>query len=166
MTNFGNLCCITYLQPAGPGRGGTDVIPCTHRTADSQHEGPLRLGTTVVEEGRLSRRSVEGLDSLLPQVVSPEFDAGDVLLFDSWVLHRADSNATATTVIGLVNVYCRPDCRPLEPSIKSVHVAASTKLWPAGPAVLRDGVPVPPPPQEILTTGATAASVGGGGSKL
>lgn len=119
MSNFGNLCCITYLHAAGAGRGGTDVIPSTHRTTGTdmrQYEGPLRLGTTIVEQGKLSRRSVEGLESLLPAVVSPEFAAGDVLMFDSWVLHRADSNATAHSVVGLVNVYCRPDCRPLEPS--------------------------------------------------
>ena len=32
------------------------------------------------EEGRLSRRAVEGLEELLPRAVSPSFDAGDVLL--------------------------------------------------------------------------------------
>ena len=32
------------------------------------------------EEGRLSRRAVEGLEELLPRAVSPSFAAGDVLL--------------------------------------------------------------------------------------
>ena len=50
------------------------------RSPDRSHEGPLRLGTTVEEEGRLSRRAVEGLEELLPRAVSPSFAAGDVLL--------------------------------------------------------------------------------------
>lgn len=34
MTNFGNLCCITYLSDASEHRGATSVIPATHRTSD------------------------------------------------------------------------------------------------------------------------------------
>lgn len=149
MTNFGNLCCITYLQQAGKQRGGTEVIPRTHRNHDRSAER-LLLGTTVYEDGRLSRRSVEGLGELLPDAVSPSFEAGDVLLFDSWVLHRADSNFQEDmTVVGLVNVYCRPDCKPLQPS-GDVHVAAATSNWPMGPAVLRGG--------ELVPAGAAAAA--------
>ena len=137
MTNYGNLCCITYLHTAGKQRGGTEVIPRSHRSPDRSAER-LLLGTTVHQEGRLSRRSVEGLGELLPDATSPEFEPGDVLLFDSWVLHRADSNFQVHTVVGLVNVYCRPDCRPLQPS-GDVHVAAASSNWPMGPAVLRGG---------------------------
>ena len=92
----GNLCCITYLHPAGKARGGTEVIPGTHRSADRSSEH-LRLGTVMEEEGRLSRRSVEGLDEVLPGAVSPDFQPGDVLLFDSWVLHRVSSSCVQTS---------------------------------------------------------------------
>ena len=72
MTNYGNLCCITYLHTAGKQRGGTEVIPRSHRSPDRSAER-LLLGTTVHQEGRLSRRSVEGLGELLPDATSPDF---------------------------------------------------------------------------------------------
>ena len=158
MTNYGNLCCITYLHEAGKQRGGTEVIPGTHRSPDRSTER-LLLGTTIHEQGRLSRRSVEGLDELLPAAVSPKFEPGDVLLFDSWVLHRADSNFQDHTVVGLVNVYCRPDCRPRQPS-GDVHLAAASSNWPMGPAVLRSGEVVTAGSAAMVTTAATIASVG------
>jgi hypothetical protein len=158
MTNYGNLCCITYLHEAGRQRGGTEVIPGTHRSPDRSAER-LLLGTTVHEQGRLSRRSVEGLEELLPAASSPEFEPGDVLLFDSWLLHRADSNLQAHTVVGLVNVYCRPDCKPLQPS-GDVHMAAACSNWPMGPAVLRSGEVVAAGSGAVVNTATTNASVG------
>lgn len=158
MTNYGNLCCITYLHKAGKQRGGTEVIPRTHRSLDRSAER-LLLGTTVHEEGRLSRRSVEGLEELLPNAISPDFEPGDVLLFDSWVLHRADSNFQEHTVVGLVNVYCRPDCRPLQPSA-NVHVAATSSDWPMAPAVLRAGELVPAGCATLIDTSPIVASIG------
>lgn len=40
---------------------------------------------------------MEGLDDVLPRAVSPDFQPGDVLLFDSWLLHRVsfDMNSEA-----------------------------------------------------------------------
>ena len=78
---------------------------------------------------------------------------------DSWVLHRADSNFQAHSAVGLVNVYNRPDCRPLIPS-GDVHVAAATSAWPLGPAVLRGGQVVEAADPGLLDTSPTAASVG------
>ena len=119
MTNFGNLCCITYLAAAAPDRGATSVIPGTHRTAEPDRtqarEGPLLLGSSITPLLDLPTRWAEGLEALLPRAVTPTYAAGDVLLFDSWVLHRANSNTSDENMVGLVNVYCRPDCVPLEP---------------------------------------------------
>ena len=76
----------------------------------------------------------------LAKAIKPDLDPGDILIFDSWVLcvstmsrpvppllgsadmclgsHRANSNLREdefTSKIGLVNVYCRPDCQRLDP---------------------------------------------------
>ena len=89
---------------------------------------------------RGEQRSVLRMAELLPKAVTPTVDPGDVLIFDSWVLcvstmsrpvppllgsadmclgsHRANSNLRKdefASKIGLVNVYCRPDCQRLDP---------------------------------------------------
>eukprot|EP01046_Picozoa_sp_COSAG06_P037741 COSAG06_NODE_4290_length_4394_cov_4.272643_1_plen_432_part_00 len=115
LANFGNLCCITYLCDSGPGRGSTTVVPRTHRAADGS-EGPVRrpLWTTHSTGGVWSGpfRTVEGWEELEARAVTPHFHPGDVLMFDSWVVHRANGNADEESKIGLLNVYCRPDCVP------------------------------------------------------
>jgi ectoine hydroxylase-related dioxygenase (phytanoyl-CoA dioxygenase family) len=187
MTNFGNLCCITYLHAASPDRGATSVIPgvllrlclytecqvtarticfsclnrsdtpilhppyiCltlslsragTHRTADRAREGPLLLGSSITPPLDLPTRWAEGLEALLPKAVTPTYQAGDVLLFDSWVLHRANSNVSDENMVGLVNVYCRPDCVPLEPppTPHAQKAAAEGAAGVPGAKILRGG---------------------------
>ena len=48
-------------------------------------------------------------------VVHSEKSFLKVLVFDSWVVHRANGNSSAASKIGLLNVYCRPDCKPRDP---------------------------------------------------
>jgi ectoine hydroxylase-related dioxygenase (phytanoyl-CoA dioxygenase family) len=115
MTNFGNVCAITYLSDCAPDHGGTSVIPRSHRTAAGA-EGPVRrpLFTSGATAGLWNGpyRTVEGIDALEAGAVTPTVAAGSVLLFDSWLLHRANINLSAESKIGLVNVFCRPDTLP------------------------------------------------------
>eukprot|EP01052_Picozoa_sp_SAG31_P003837 SAG31_NODE_151_length_22216_cov_37.572139_20_plen_237_part_00 len=115
MTNFANVCTITYLNDVAPDQGATSVIPRSHRSADGR-EGPVRrpLFTAGATEGLWNGpyRTVEGIDELEPEAVTPAVHAGSVLLFDSWLLHRANINTTPESKIGLINVYCRPDTLP------------------------------------------------------
>lgn len=57
-------------------------------------------------------RSVEGWEELQPRAVTPTMAPGDVLIFDSWLVHCANGNSEEESKIGLLNVYCRPDCVP------------------------------------------------------
>jgi hypothetical protein len=73
------------------------------------------------------------MEALLPRVVTPTFGEGDVLIFDSWILHRANSNVEALSKLGVVQVYCRPDCLR-----RDTGEMAGGHGWP----VLRGGRPV------------------------
>lgn len=136
-TNFGNVGTITYLGPGDSGEdtGSTSLIPGSHRepaaswVADGgsaahhastvgRHASPWRqdgpqiyLPTKQLRDGWPEpERSVAGLRALLPRVVTPTFSEGDVLIFDSWILHRANSNIEVLSKLGVVQVYTRPDC--------------------------------------------------------
>ena len=115
MTNFANVCAITYLNSCSPDHGATSVIPRSHRCADGS-EGPVRrpLFTAGATDGLWNGpyRTVEGIDELEPTAVTPTVSAGDVLLFDSWTCHRANINHSNESKVGLINVYCRPDTLP------------------------------------------------------
>eukprot|EP01047_Picozoa_sp_COSAG01_P102059 COSAG01_NODE_31702_length_592_cov_9.649087_1_plen_64_part_00 len=39
-------------------------------------------------------RTVEGIDELEGRAVTPSVSAGSVLLFDSWLIHRANINTS------------------------------------------------------------------------
>lgn len=119
MSNFGNLLTITYLSPVSAGRGSTKLAPRSHRTPDGK-EGPVRprehhQRAPGLDPPGVQMRSLQGADELEAVALVPEFEAGDVLIVDSWLAHRVESNADPVSKIGLINVYCRPDCVPTDP---------------------------------------------------
>ena len=119
MTNFGNLLTITYLSAVGPGHGSTKLAPRFHRTPDGR-EGPVRPRLHIERSDGLdppgtSLRSLAGADELDAAAVTPTFEAGDLLIADSWLPHRVESNADPISKIGLINVFCRNDCVPTDP---------------------------------------------------
>ncbi len=138
MTNFANVCTITYLSACSPDHGATSVIPRSHRCADGS-EGPVRrpLFTTGATDGLWSGpyRTVEGIEQLEPSAVTPTVAPGDVLLFDSWTCHRANINLSNESKIGLINVYCRPDTLPLTGPLATGEVALGLALMRSGSLV-------------------------------
>ena len=125
-----NACAITYLDAMGADTGGTSLVPGSHR-------GPL-LDRTYTEipgwPSKLRRRSMAGFDPDRSEVVSPDFEPGDVLVFHSNLFHRANSNRTDVSKIDLINVYMAADCVDLE----SRNAFAAADL-----PVTRDRRPVP-----------------------
>ena len=117
MTNFGNLCAITYLSDCSPDQGATSIIPRSHR-ALGQAAGefircPLFPNSSSEGVWNGPYRTVEGIDDIEESAVTPTVAPSDVLLFDSWSIHRANINTDTTeSKIGLINVFCRPDCLP------------------------------------------------------
>jgi hypothetical protein len=57
------------------------------------------------------QRTISGAEELEAAQLAPSFAAGDVLVCDSWLPHRVDSNRSDESKVGLINVFCRPDCR-------------------------------------------------------
>lgn len=119
MTCFGNLCTITYLNDCSADKGATSIIPRTHRVrVPGQPAGelircPLFTSSSSAGVWNGPYRSVEGIDDIEAAAVTPTVAPGDVLMFDSWSVHRANINTDTTeSKIGLINVYCRPDCLP------------------------------------------------------
>lgn len=140
MTNFGHLNTITYLAYCAAGNGSTVVAPRSHRMADGG-EGPVRTRQYLqrapgLDPPDVKQRTLEGLDELLPTAVAPSFAPGDVMIMDSWLAHRVDSNASNVSMPGLINVYCRPDCRPKNPGARQSEIEGGGPCVP----VLRDGV--------------------------
>lgn len=99
MTNFGNLLTITYLNHCAAGRGTTIIAPGFHRTANGQ-EGPVRergheqRGQGLDPPGT-KRRTISGVAELEAVALYPSFAPGDLLICDSWLPHRVDSNVSS-----------------------------------------------------------------------
>ena len=51
-----------------------------------------------------------GFETYESRIVTPQFHPGDVLIFHPCVMHRANSNYTQTSKIGLINAYRSVDC--------------------------------------------------------
>ena len=82
---------------------------------------------------------------------------GDVLNFDSWLLRRVNSNVEAFSKIGIVQVFCRPDCLPLS-KFQSATVTGDDDQGTGEVAVQVDG-------DVVLRTG-NAVPVQGSGPRL
>ena len=108
LSNFKNGCAITYLHEMGPDTGGTSLVPGSHR------DGVFERGYETVEGWPVKKRVIVGFEAYEARAAAPEFNPGDVLVFDSWLMHRANSNYTDESKIGLINVYQAKDCIDLK----------------------------------------------------
>jgi hypothetical protein len=108
LSNYKNACAITYLGEMGPDTGGTSLVRRSHR------EGLFERGSVEVEGWPMKKRIIVGFEDYEPRVITPQFHPGDVLVFDSWIMHRANSNYTDETKVGLINVYMSKDCIDLD----------------------------------------------------
>ena len=108
LSNYKNGCAITYLNAMGPDTGGTSLVPRSHR------DGVFERGYETVEGWPVKKRVIVGFEAYEALAIAPEFNPGDVLVFDSWLMHRANSNYTNESKIGLINVYQAKDCIDLE----------------------------------------------------
>ena len=108
LSNYKNGCAITYLHAMGRDTGGTSLVPGSHR------DGVFDRGYEAVEGWPVKKRVIVGFDTYEARAITPEFMPGDVLVFDSWLMHRANSNYTNESKIGLINVYQARDCIDLE----------------------------------------------------
>ena len=116
LSNFKNANAMTYLGDMGPGTGSTSLVPRSHLVEFLQ---PM---WEDVEGWPKKQRRLEGFEKYEADVVTPHFRPGDVLVFDSRLMHRANSNADDATKIGLVNVYQSADCIDIEGK-NDFHVA-------------------------------------------
>lgn len=108
LSNYKNGCAITYLHAMGPDTGGTSLVPGSHR------DGVFDRSYEAVEGWPVKKRVIVGFDAYEARAIAPKFTPGDVLVFDSWLMHRANSNYTDASKIGLINVYQAKDCIDLE----------------------------------------------------
>lgn len=134
MSNFGNLATITYLMHCTEPNGSTTLAPSSHRRVDGG-EGPVRRRIAIARPSGtdppgFTQRSAEGAEAWQAVALTPDFAPGDVLLFDSWLAHRVCSNADDESKVGLINVYCRPDCTPLDPGARVSEIGPKTATLP------------------------------------
>ena len=108
LSNYKNGCAITYLHAMGPDTGGTSLVPGSHR------DGVFDRSYEAVEGWPVKKRVIVGFDAYEARAIAPKFTPGDVLVFDSWLMHRANSNYTDESKVGLINVYQAKDCIDLE----------------------------------------------------
>lgn len=104
LSNYKNACALTYLGEMGSDTGGTSLVPRSHRC------GLFKRGSEKVDGWPMTKRIIFGFDKFEPRAITPQFHPGDLLVFDSWIMHRANSNFTDRTKIGLINVFQSADC--------------------------------------------------------
>lgn len=104
LSNYKLSSAITYLSDTGPDSGGTSVVPRSHKL------GLFERGYVEEPGWPVKRRVIVGFEEFEEQVVSPEFSAGDVMLFHPCLMHCANSNFTDESKIGLINAYRAADC--------------------------------------------------------
>lgn len=104
LSNFKLASALTYLCEMGPDTGGTSVVPGSHRV------GLLDRKYVKVEGWPVRKRILVGFEKYEERVVTPQFHPGDVLIFHPCVMHRANSNYTNESKIGLINAYRAVDC--------------------------------------------------------
>ena len=104
LSNFKLASALTYLCEMGPDTGGTSVIPGSHLVGlfDRQY--------VKVEGWPVRKRILDGFAEFETRVVTPQFHPGDVLIFHPCLMHRANSNYTDESKIGLINAYRSIDC--------------------------------------------------------
>ena len=104
LSNFKLSSALTYLSDMGPDSGGTSVVPRSHRWGIFERDYVQEEGSSV------KRRIIAGLNMDEVEIESPQFHAGDVLIFHPCVIHKANSNTTSENKVGLINAYRATDC--------------------------------------------------------
>ena len=104
LTNFKLSSALTYLCEMGPETGGTSLVPGSHK------EGLFDRRYINVEGWPVRKRILVGFEAFQNRVVSPSFEPGDVLIFHPCLIHRANSNSSGESKIGLINAYRSVDC--------------------------------------------------------
>lgn len=104
LTNFKLASALTYLGDMGPDTGGTSVIPGSHRKPLLNRRYVKVVGWPV------RKRILVDLEPFASNSKTPQFRPGDVLIFHPCLMHRANSNYTDKTKIGLINAYRAADC--------------------------------------------------------
>ena len=104
LSNFKLSSALTYLCEMGPDSGGTSVVPGSHLVG--LHDRKY----IQVKGWPIRKRILVGFEVYKDQVVTPQFHPGDVLVFHPCVMHRANSNYTDESKIGLINAYRSVDC--------------------------------------------------------
>ena len=107
LSNFKLASALTYLCDMSLDAGGTSLIP-------GSHQGPLLNRKYVRVPGWPVRKRILGdMDVSQSQIFTPQFRPGDVLIFHPCLMHRANSNFTNQSKIGLINAYRSADCLDL-----------------------------------------------------
>ena len=104
LINYKLASALTYLCEMGPDTGGTSLIPGSHLA------GLFDRHYVKVEGWPVRKRVLEGFAEFEERVVTPQFHPGDVLIFHPCLMHRANSNYTDESKIGLINAYRSVDC--------------------------------------------------------
>lgn len=104
LSNFKLSSALTYLCEMGPDTGGTSVIPGSHLV------GLLDRHYEKVDGWPVRKRVLRGFAKFEDRVITPQFHPGDVLIFHPCLMHRANSNYTAESKIGLINAFRSLDC--------------------------------------------------------
>ncbi|MYD43903.1 MAG: phytanoyl-CoA dioxygenase family protein [Gammaproteobacteria bacterium] len=104
LSNFKLSSALTYLCDMGPDTGGTSLVPSSHRER--------LLDRKYIEVGGwpVRKRILVDFEAFEARVVTPQFHPGDVLIFHPCLMHRANSNYTNESKIGLINAYRAVDC--------------------------------------------------------
>ncbi len=110
LSNYKLSSALTYLGlgEMGPDTGGTSLVPGSHR------DGLFERGYIEVPGWPVKKRIIVGFEKYEPRVVTPRFHPGDVLIFHPCLMHRANSNYTAKSKIGLINAYRALNCIDIE----------------------------------------------------
>ncbi|MXY57864.1 MAG: phytanoyl-CoA dioxygenase family protein [Gammaproteobacteria bacterium] len=108
LSNYKLSSALTYLGDMGPDTGGTSLVPGSHR------DGLFERGYVEMPGWPVRKRIIVGFEKYEPRIVTPQFHPGDLLIFHPCVMHRANSNYTETSKIGLINAYRSVDCIDIE----------------------------------------------------
>ena len=104
LSNFKLSSALTYLCEMGPDTGGTSLVPGSHLA------GLFDRRYVKVDGWPIRKRILVGFEEYEDQVITPHFNPGDVLIFHPCLMHRANSNYTDESKIGLINAYRSVDC--------------------------------------------------------
>ena len=108
LSNYKLSSALTYLGEMGPDTGGTSLVPGSH------HDGLFERGYVEIPGWPVKKRIIVGFEKYESRIVTPQFHPGDVLIFHPCLMHRANSNTTGESKIGLINAYRSVDCIDLE----------------------------------------------------